>query len=561
MKDFSVLPEFLQTALARLNITEPTPIQAGAVPPALEGKDVLGTAQTGTGKTFAFLLPLAARLAERPTENALILSPTRELAQQTYAELKKLSDAQHPLKAALVIGGDNLHKQYADLRAKPRVLIATPGRLMDHMGRKTVNLKNTRYLVLDETDRMLDMGFIADIRRIAAALPAPRQTLLFSATLPKEIISLVNEFLKNPVRVQIGSVVSPADLVVQEIIHVGVREKLSQLLHELETRRGSVLIFTRTKHGADRLAKQLKLYGQKANALHGDLRQNRRRQVLEFFRNETVRILVATDVAARGIDVPHIAHVINYDLPQCPEDYIHRIGRTGRAGAVGSALSLIADDGQKWKDICKVTKFSIPVKTVQKNIEPLPAPKFMAQEEGEAHAKSRRKEGSGRRTRTSSAAQTAEGASSRGRARQPRRERVAQAEKQLEQAAEAVRGLRAPAEKAPARKERTEHKKTAQKRREDFSAKEETQSKTRSAKKRHTFHKSAQAERVLETREENSLRTLKVGASKKKLHQRRQNEGKNASAQTPSKSTRKTPPAKPGLASRFLSKFFKRKRR
>ena len=391
MNAFQLLPEFLQNALKRLDITEPTPVQEGAIPPALRGQDILATAQTGTGKTFAFLLPLVARLTANPQENALILSPTRELAQQTMTELNKLTDEEHPVSAALIIGGDNIHKQYADLRRHPRVIIATPGRLLDHMGRKSVDIKQVRYLVLDETDRMLDMGFIDDMRKIAAALPTPRQTLLFSATLPKEIVGLANEFLHQPARVKIGSVTSPADLVVQEIVQVSVREKLPQLLHELNTRPGSILVFTRTKHGAERLAKQLKLYGQKANALHGDLRQNRRRQVLEFFRSGAVRVLVATDVAARGIDVPNLACVINYDLPQCPEDYIHRIGRTGRAGAVGSAVSLISDDMDKWSDICKVTKFSIPVKTVQKTIEPLPAPKFVAQEEGEKHAKNRRK--------------------------------------------------------------------------------------------------------------------------------------------------------------------------
>lgn len=391
MNAFQVLPEFLQNALKRLDITEPTPVQEGAIPPALRGQDVLATAQTGTGKTFAFLLPLVARLTDNPQENALILSPTRELAQQTLTELNKLTDEEHPVSAALIIGGDNIHKQYADLRRHPRVIIATPGRLLDHMGRKSVDIKQVRYLVLDETDRMLDMGFIDDMRKIAASLPTPRQTLLFSATLPKEIVGLANEFLHQPARVKIGSVTSPADLVVQEIVQVSVREKLPQLLHELNTRPGSILVFTRTKHGAERLAKQLKLYGQKANALHGDLRQNRRRQVLEFFRSGVVRVLVATDVAARGIDVPNLACVINYDLPQCPEDYIHRIGRTGRAGAVGTAVSLISDDMDKWSDICKVTKFSIPVKTVQKTIEPLPAPKFVAQEEGTAHAKNCRK--------------------------------------------------------------------------------------------------------------------------------------------------------------------------
>ncbi len=484
MNVFNELPEFLQNALTQQGITDPTPVQTKAVPPALQGKDVLATAQTGTGKTLAFLLPLAARLAENPAENALVLSPTRELAQQTYDELKKLTDEAHPLKAALVIGGDNIHKQFAALRGKPRVIIATPGRVIDHMGRKSIDLKKTHYLVLDETDRMLDMGFISDMRRIAAALPVPRQTLLFSATLPKEITALAGEFLKDPVRVQIGSVVSPADLVMQEIVHVDVREKLPQLLHELNTRQGSILIFTRTKHGAERLAKQLKLYGQKANALHGDLRQNRRRQVLEFFKNQTVRVLVATDVAARGIDVPHIAHVINYDLPQCPEDYIHRIGRTGRAGAVGSAISLISDDGQKWKEICKAAKFTVPVRTVQKTIEPLPAPKFVAQEEGEAHAKSRKKERVKREPRVSKATQVAKELLASGEVYLPQGEDLRTATSKAE-----VSGK--PVKRVP--------------------------------KKPSTFRKASAAARVLETPEDapsqpqNPFRTVKVGASKKAL--------------------------------------------
>jgi len=513
MNVFSLLPEFLRAALSRQGITEPTPVQSKSIPPALSGRDVLATAQTGTGKTLAFLLPLAARLTEHPDENALILSPTRELAQQTYEELSKLADEDHPLKAALVIGGDNIHKQFAALRGKPRVIIATPGRVIDHMGRKSIDLKKTHYLVLDETDRMLDMGFIADMRKIAAALPAPRRTLLFSATLPQEITALADEFLTRPVRVQIGSVVSPADLVVQEIVYVDVREKLPQLLHELNTRQGSVLIFTRTKHGAERLAKQLKLYGQKANALHGDLRQNRRRQVLEFFKNQTVRVLVATDVAARGIDVPHIAHVINYDLPQCPEDYIHRIGRTGRAGAVGSAISLISDDGNKWKEICKTAKFSVPVRTVQKTVEPLPAPKFVAQEEGEAHAKNRRKERVKRVVRPSKATQRA-------------KELLASGEVYLPQGDEA----RAAGGNSAA----------------SVSAKPAVK---RAPKKVSTFRKAAAAARMLETPDgaeaapANPFRTVKVGASKKTLKRALQ------SAQ-PQKNGKK----------RF-SKFFKRKRR
>lgn len=463
MNVFETLPEFLQTALKRQLIVEPTPVQARALPPALSGQDVLGTAQTGTGKTLAFLLPLVVRLTQNSNENALVLSPTRELAQQILTELEKLTDT---LPASLIIGGDNIHKQYAALRRKPRVIIATPGRLIDHLGRKSVDLSKTHFLVLDETDRMLDMGFIDDMRRIVSALPTPRQTLLFSATLPKEIVQLSGEFLTRPVRVQIGAVTSAARGVLQEIVYVTVREKLPQLLHELNTRAGSVLIFVKTKHGAERLAKELKRYGQKANALHGELRQNRRRQIMEFFRSGAVRVLVATDLAARGLDVPHIAHVINYDLPQCPEDYIHRIGRTGRAGSVGSALSLISDDGAKWKEICRVTKFASAVKTVQKTIEPLPAPKFVAHEEGQAHAKPRKKE---KRVQAPS------------KYTQRARELLAKQEIDLPQA------------KCVS---------------------------MRAAKKPKTFHKATAAARVLETQQTFSTQpfhTVKVGASKKSL--------------------------------------------
>ena len=382
MKDFSILPQNLQDALKLQNITEPTPIQAQAIEPAMQGKDVLGTAQTGTGKTYAFLLPILTRMETDPDAgDALVLAPTRELAQQIFEALKLLKSGDKEFKSALVIGGDNIQKQFADLRKKPRFIIATPGRVIDHMGRKSINLKNVRFWVLDETDRMLDMGFIQDMRRIGSALPEPRQTLMFSATMPKEITDLAAQFLKDPVRIKIGSVTSTIDLVSQEIICLGVREKLTQLVHELNTRQGSVLIFVKTKHGAERLAKQLKMYGVKVNALHGDLRQNRRKQVLDAFRDESIRVMIATDVAARGIDVPHIAHVINYDLPQCPEDYIHRIGRTGRAGSVGCAVSFIAGDEDKWRDISDVTQFGSPVKMVEKTTEPLPAPKFVPQEE------------------------------------------------------------------------------------------------------------------------------------------------------------------------------------
>ncbi len=317
MKDFSILPAFLQDALKRLGITTPTPIQAQAIEPAMQGHDVLGTAQTGTGKTFAFLLPILSRMEKEDGGAALILSPTRELAQQTYEALHELVGKDPRFTSALIIGGDNIDRQFVKLAHHPRFIIATPGRVIDHMNRKTIDLSDVRYFVLDETDRMLDMGFRDDIQTIAYILPEEnKQTLLFSATMPKEITGLAAQYLKEPVRVKIGSVTSTVDLVSQEIICMGVREKLPQLVHELNTRKGSVLVFVRTKHGADRLAKQLKMYGIKANAIHGDLRQNRRQQVMDAFRNGTLRVLVATDVAARGIDVPHIGHVMNYDLPK-----------------------------------------------------------------------------------------------------------------------------------------------------------------------------------------------------------------------------------------------------
>ncbi len=379
MSAFKQLPPWLQAALERICITEPTQVQQSALPPALKGRDVLATAQTGTGKTFAFLLPLLVHLTEQTDKAALILSPTRELAQQTQEALQSLLEDKKQMPGALIIGGDNIHKQYADLRRHPRVIIGTPGRIIDHIGRKSLSLKNIGFFVLDEADRMLDMGFMPDVKKIGAAIPNEHQTLLFSATLPKEIETLSQGFLKDPVRVQIGSVTRPVDLVLQQIVRLSTREKLPQLVHELKTRKGAVLVFVKSKHGADRLAKQLKQYGCKVGALHGDLRQNRRRQVMEQFRDGMLPVLVATDVAARGIDVADISCVINYDLPQCAEDYIHRIGRTGRAGSVGTALSFVTEDAEKWTEICRVCRLG-KVTELTKTGHTLPAPKFLPEQ-------------------------------------------------------------------------------------------------------------------------------------------------------------------------------------
>ena len=376
MSAFDMLPDDLQQALARLGITQPTQVQQSALPPLLKGKDVLATAQTGTGKTFAFLLPLITQLRTHPQTVALILSPTRELAQQTQAALESLVSAEE-LLSVLIIGGENIHKQYALLRRKPRLIIGTPGRILDHIGHKSMVLKNMAFWVLDEADRMLDMGFIPDIRKIGNMLPHPRQTLLFSATLPPEIERLAGEFLQDPVRVQIGSVSRPVDLVLQQIIRLNTHARLGQLVFELESRRGQILVFVKSKHLADKLAKRLKQYGIKANALHGDLRQNRRRQVMELFREGTFPVLVATDVAARGLDVDGMSCVINYDLPQCAEDYIHRIGRTGRAGSVGTALSFVpSEDDSKWKEICRTCHLG-KIQELSACGRALPKPKFV----------------------------------------------------------------------------------------------------------------------------------------------------------------------------------------
>ena len=376
MNAFEQLPVWLQTALKRQCITAPTQVQQSALPPALKGRDILATAQTGTGKTFAFLLPLLVHLTEQTDKAALILSPTRELAQQTQEALQSLLEEQKQMPCALIIGGDNIHKQYAALRRHPRVIIGTPGRVIDHIGRKSLSLKNIGFFVLDEADRMLDMGFIPEVKKIGAAITNTLQTFLFSATLPKEIEALAQGFLTDPVRVQIGSVTRPVDLVVQQIVRLSTREKLPQLVHELKARKGSVLVFVKSKHGADRLAKQLKQYGCKVGALHGDLRQNRRRQVMQEFREGMLPVLVATDVAARGIDVADIGCVINYDLPQCADDYIHRIGRTGRAGSVGTALSFVTEDKEKWTEICRVCHLG-KVTELTKTHQALPAPKFV----------------------------------------------------------------------------------------------------------------------------------------------------------------------------------------
>jgi ATP-dependent RNA helicase DeaD len=356
MENFSSLglPEQLTNSLKLLNFITPTPIQAKVIPEALQGRDILGSAQTGSGKTGAFGIPLISKLILNPNMSSLVMTPTRELAVQVLRMLEGLLGKNSNIKTALLIGGEQITKQFQKLRAKPRLIVGTPGRINDHITRGTVRLDNVEFLVLDETDRMLDMGFTPQIDSILELIPQNRQTLLFSATLPKNIMSMSKKYLVNPLRVAIEDLAKPVSTLKQEKIELQEHEKYKRLLEELNKRDGSIIIFVKTKIGVDRLAQNLKQDGNSVDSLHGDLRHTRREKAIAGFRASKYRILVATDIAARGLDIPHIMHVINYDLPQCPEDYIHRIGRTARAGAEGSSLCFISPaDREKWKIINK----------------------------------------------------------------------------------------------------------------------------------------------------------------------------------------------------------------
>ena len=344
----------------------PTPIQQKAIPPVLAGRDLLGCAQTGTGKTAAFALPILQRLSSQPTPprgvRALVLAPTRELALQ-IGESFKTYGRQLPLKSAVVFGGVGIEPQISNLRRGVDILVATPGRLIDLMERGAVSFNNLSILVLDEADRMLDMGFIHDIKRILKTLPHKRQNLLFSATIPKEVQGLIDSILHNAVKVQVTPVSSTSEQVEQRAYLVGRADKRSLLLHILDTEKVTrALVFTRTKHNANKLEKFLMDSGIQAAAIHGNKSQGARQRALEGFRSGKVRILVASDIAARGIDIDGISHVINFEMPNEPETYVHRIGRTGRAEARGVALSFCDLEEQKYlAHVQKVTRKTIPV--------------------------------------------------------------------------------------------------------------------------------------------------------------------------------------------------------
>ncbi|MEJ5019454.1 DEAD/DEAH box helicase [Ochrobactrum vermis] len=367
-------------------MTEPKPIQLQAIPHQLEGRDILGIAQTGSGKTAAFSLPILQKIMglgdkRRPkTARALILAPTRELAVQIEQTIRNVSKQAH-ISTALVLGGVSKLSQIKRIAPGIDVLIATPGRLTDLMRDGLVDLSQTRWLVLDEADRMLDMGFINDVKRIAKATHAERQTALFSATMPKEIASLAGSLLRDPVRVEVAPQGTTAAEITQVVHPVPTKEKrrlLSALLGDKVMR--SVIVFTRTKHGADAVVRHLERDGYEVAAIHGNKSQNARQRALNGFRDGSLRILIATDIAARGIDVPGISHVVNYDLPDEPETYVHRIGRTGRNGASGASITLYdpAAEEAKLRAVERVTRSKLPIKDAPVELAPAPAPRAVA---------------------------------------------------------------------------------------------------------------------------------------------------------------------------------------
>ncbi|OSQ51745.1 DEAD/DEAH box helicase [Marivita geojedonensis] len=359
----------LMTALKDAGLKTPTPIQTKAIPLALQGQDVLGLAQTGTGKTLAFGLPLVSHLLDAPerpaarTAKSLILAPTRELVNQIADNLRMLT-SKTKLRVTTVVGGQSINKQIHQLLKGTDILVATPGRLIDLMDRKAVDLRTVKHLVLDEADQMLDMGFIHALRRIAPKLGTPRQTMLFSATMPKPMEELSRAYLTNPAKVQVSPPGKAADKITQSVHHLaGKAEKAAKLREILSADPDALtLVFARTKHGAEKLMKGLVADGFNAASIHGNKSQGQRDRAIKAFRDGEITVLVATDVAARGIDIPGVAYVINHDLPEVPDSYVHRIGRTARAGREGEAIAFCApDEADLLRQIEKLMKIEIPV--------------------------------------------------------------------------------------------------------------------------------------------------------------------------------------------------------
>jgi ATP-dependent RNA helicase RhlE len=350
----------LLRAIAALNFTEPTPVQLQAIPVGLEGRDLIAIAQTGTGKTLAFGVPMIQRLLEN-NGRGLIIVPTRELALQVDAALRDIGRSQK-LRTAVLIGGASMSLQLRDLKQRPRIIIVTPGRMIDHLERKTISLADIQMLVLDEADRMLDMGFAPQINKILKVVPKDRQTMLFSATMPDEIASLASRFMHDPVTIEIARSGTTAEKVTQQMYFVEKKAKVQLLDHLLADSTGPVLVFTRTKYTAKTLARRVLDMGHATADIHSNRSLAQRRNALDGFKSGKYRVLVATDIAARGIDVTGIEMVVNYDLPTNSEDYVHRIGRTGRAGLIGRAVSFATRDQQKEvRGIERLIRSSVPV--------------------------------------------------------------------------------------------------------------------------------------------------------------------------------------------------------
>ncbi len=373
MTSFTELPlsPALQQRLVACQFHTPMPIQSAAIPHALAGKDLMATAHTGTGKTLAFLVPMIERLLQSPrsrTIEALVLVPTRELAMQVHEQFEQLR-GKSISPAALVIGGVGERGQLDAIRSGARVLVATPGRLEDFLGRRLVDLRQVKVLVLDEADRMLDMGFLPAIRRIVGELPRERQTMCFSATLEASVAGLVSDYTRNPIRIALGSTLKPVDSVELQAFEVATSDKFEALCHLLRTEKGRTLVFARTKRGTERLAKHLVRDGFLAAMIHGDRSQSQRTGALAGFDEGRFKVLVATDVASRGLDIQDVAHVINYDLPTLPEDFIHRVGRTGRAGAHGKASTLVSPaETLELRNIERVLKLRLQRKEINADI-------------------------------------------------------------------------------------------------------------------------------------------------------------------------------------------------
>ena len=370
MSDFDMmdLPLALVTRLAAMGLKDPTPIQKQAIPYGLNGRDVMGLAQTGTGKTAAFGIPLIARMLEmegRPNPKSvrgLVLAPTRELATQISVNLRGFAEST-PIKVAMVVGGQNINTQIKRLHSGVDILVATPGRLLDLMDRRAVRLDEAAFLVLDEADQMLDMGFIHDLRKISQVIPKSRQTFLFSATMPKLMNEIANSYLQSPIRIEVSPPGKAADKVTQEVHFIAKAEKKALLIELLEEHKGErALVFGRTKHGCEKLMKDLVKAGFDAASIHGNKSQGQRDRAIEGFKKGDITVLVATDVAARGLDIPDVKHVYNYELPNVPDNYVHRIGRTARAGKDGAAIAFCAPDEMgEFIDIQKVMGIRIPV--------------------------------------------------------------------------------------------------------------------------------------------------------------------------------------------------------